>query len=58
LYGTHVAVDFATRLRAMVRFDSADDLVAQMHRDVGAARAATEQAEGRSAAAPAPEGLA
>src|ERR1035441_9739747 len=34
LYGTHVAVDFATKLRAMVRFDSADDLVAQMHRDV------------------------
>ena len=44
MYGTHVAVDFATKLRAMVRFDSADDLVAQMHRDVGAARAVTEQA--------------
>ena len=41
LYGTHVAVDFAARLRGMVRFDSVDELVAQMHRDVGAARAAT-----------------
>lgn len=43
LYGTHVAVDFTTRLRAMVRFDSVDELVAQMHRDVAAARAATKQ---------------
>jgi riboflavin kinase/FMN adenylyltransferase len=40
LYGTHVAVDFAARLRGMVRFDSAGELVAQMHRDAGAARAA------------------
>jgi riboflavin kinase / FMN adenylyltransferase len=39
LYGTHVAVDFAARLRGMVRFDSVDELVAQMHRDVDAARA-------------------
>ena len=39
LYGEHVAVDFAARLRGMVRFDSVDDLVAQMRRDVDAARA-------------------
>jgi riboflavin kinase / FMN adenylyltransferase len=39
LYGAHVAVDFVARLRGMERFDSVDDLVAQMHRDVDAARA-------------------
>ena len=38
LYGAHVAVDFAARLRGMVRFDSAADLVDQMRLDVGAAR--------------------
>jgi riboflavin kinase / FMN adenylyltransferase len=37
LYGVHVAVDFAERLRGMERFDSVDGLVAQMHRDVAAA---------------------
>jgi riboflavin kinase / FMN adenylyltransferase len=41
LYGAHVAVDFADRLRGMVKFDSVDDLVQQMGRDVEAARAAT-----------------
>jgi riboflavin kinase / FMN adenylyltransferase len=40
LYGTHVAVDFVARLRGQVRFDSVEELVAQMHRDVDAARAA------------------
>jgi riboflavin kinase/FMN adenylyltransferase len=39
LYGAHVAVDFAERLRGTVRFDSAAELVAQMHRDVEAVRA-------------------
>jgi riboflavin kinase / FMN adenylyltransferase len=39
LYGVHVAVDFAARLRGMERFDSVDELVAQMHRDVAAAAA-------------------
>ena len=39
LYGAHVAVDFVVRLRGMERFDSVDELVAQMHRDVDAARA-------------------
>jgi riboflavin kinase / FMN adenylyltransferase len=38
LYGAHVAVDFAERLRPTVRFDSVDDLVAQMHDDVDQAR--------------------
>jgi riboflavin kinase/FMN adenylyltransferase len=34
----HVAVDFAARLRGMVRFDSADELITQMHQDVAATR--------------------
>ncbi len=38
LYGVHVAVDFLARLRGMERFDSVDELVAQMHLDVDAAR--------------------
>jgi riboflavin kinase / FMN adenylyltransferase len=41
LYGVHVAVDFIARLRGMIRFDSVDDLIAQMHRDVQEARALT-----------------
>ncbi|MGE5292910.1 MAG: bifunctional riboflavin kinase/FAD synthetase [Micromonosporaceae bacterium] len=43
LYGTHVAVDFATRLRSTEKFASVDELVAQMHRDVDAARAVTSR---------------
>jgi riboflavin kinase / FMN adenylyltransferase len=39
LYGVHVAVDFAARLRGMIRFDSVDALVAQMRADIAAARA-------------------
>jgi riboflavin kinase / FMN adenylyltransferase len=39
LYGVHVAVDFTARLRGMVRFDSVEALVAQMHADIAAARA-------------------
>jgi riboflavin kinase/FMN adenylyltransferase len=38
LYGVHVAVDFAARLRGMVRFDSVDALVAQMRADIAEAR--------------------
>ena len=38
LYGVHVAVEFAERIRGQIRFDSVDDLVAQMHQDVSAAR--------------------
>jgi riboflavin kinase / FMN adenylyltransferase len=39
LYGTHVAVDFANRLRGMARFDSVDELIAQMRIDIDQARA-------------------
>jgi riboflavin kinase/FMN adenylyltransferase len=39
LYGVHAAVDFAARLRGMARFDSADDLIAQMRLDVAETRA-------------------
>ena len=38
LYGVHVAVEFLTRLRGMERFDSAEELIAQMHRDADDAR--------------------
>jgi len=38
LYGAHVAIDFYARLRGTVRFDSVEDLVEQMHRDVNQAR--------------------
>jgi riboflavin kinase / FMN adenylyltransferase len=41
LYGVHVGVDFAVRLRGMERFGSAADLVEQMRRDVDQARAIT-----------------
>jgi riboflavin kinase / FMN adenylyltransferase len=34
LYGEHVAVEFATRLRGMVKFDDVDALVEQMAEDV------------------------
>jgi riboflavin kinase / FMN adenylyltransferase len=38
LYGDHVAVDFAVRLRATLKFDSVDDLVRQMAIDVDDSR--------------------
>jgi riboflavin kinase/FMN adenylyltransferase len=38
LYGVHAAVDFAARLRGMVRFESAAALAAAMRRDVDEAR--------------------
>lgn len=41
LYGAHVAVDFAARLRATLKFSSVDELVAQMHVDVDDARQLT-----------------
>ena len=41
LYGAHVAVDFAERLRGTARFDSVPELIEQMHADVDAARAIT-----------------
>ena len=39
LYGVPVAVDFAARLRGMVRFDSVDALIDQMRQDSAEARA-------------------
>lgn len=39
LYGAHVAVDFAARLRPTVRFGSVEELVAQMRADIEQARA-------------------
>jgi riboflavin kinase/FMN adenylyltransferase len=38
LYGAHVAIDFTARLRGTERFDSVEDLITQMHRDVDQAR--------------------
>jgi riboflavin kinase / FMN adenylyltransferase len=38
LYGEEARVSFVARLRDEVAFDSVDDLVAQMHRDVAATR--------------------
>jgi riboflavin kinase / FMN adenylyltransferase len=38
LYGAHVAVDFAARLRPTLRFDTVDELVEQMHEDVAETR--------------------
>ncbi len=38
LYGAHAVIDFAARLRGMARFDSVDELVAQMRLDVEKAR--------------------
>lgn len=45
LYGTHVAVDFAARLRGNTKFDSIEALVAQIHADVAETRRLTGQAE-------------
>jgi riboflavin kinase/FMN adenylyltransferase len=50
LYGVHVAVEFAARLRGMVRFDSVDALVAQMRLDCAEARALTGEAGGSAGA--------
>jgi riboflavin kinase/FMN adenylyltransferase len=44
LYGERARVQFVTRLRGEERFESADALVAQMNKDVEAARAALESA--------------
>jgi riboflavin kinase/FMN adenylyltransferase len=41
LYGVHVGVDFAARLRGMERFGSAAELAEQMRRDVDQARTIT-----------------
>jgi riboflavin kinase / FMN adenylyltransferase len=38
LYGVHAAIDFTARLRGTLRFDSVNELVDQMRRDVDQAR--------------------
>jgi riboflavin kinase/FMN adenylyltransferase len=38
LYGERITIEFAERLRGMVRFDNVDELVAQMRQDVAAVR--------------------
>ncbi len=44
LYGKHVRLEFIERLRGQERFASVDALIAQMHRDVAAARQALAEA--------------
>ena len=44
LYGERTRVQFVSRLRGEERFESTDELVAQMNKDVEAARAALESA--------------
>ncbi|TDE55847.1 bifunctional riboflavin kinase/FAD synthetase [Nonomuraea mesophila] len=41
LYGAHVAVEFAARLRGNTRFESIEALIAQIHADVDATRRIT-----------------
>jgi riboflavin kinase / FMN adenylyltransferase len=45
LYGKNLRVAFVSRLRGERRFPSADDLIAQMHRDVAEAREVTARYE-------------
>ena len=47
LYDEHVVVEFETRLRGMERFDSIEDLVEQMTRDVDDARSARRRSRKR-----------
>ena len=46
LYGQLVEVDFLARLRDVERYDSVDDLLAQMHRDVENTRQIVRKAQG------------
>jgi riboflavin kinase/FMN adenylyltransferase len=49
LYGEEAKVEFVTRIRGQVRFDSVDALIAQMHADVDRARAELADAPERPA---------
>lgn len=49
LYGVHVAVEFAARLRGNTRFESIDALIAQIHADVDATRRLTRAPAGHGA---------
>ena len=44
LYGVHAAIDFTARLRGTLRFDSVEELVTQMRRDVDQVRTALPSA--------------
>lgn len=44
LYGVHVAVEFAERIRGQVRFESVEELIGQMGKDVVQARQITSSA--------------
>ena len=52
LYGRRIAVEFVTRLRDEEKFDGLPALVAQMHRDAAAARAALKHSPGADAPLP------
>ena len=52
LYGRHLRIEFCKRLRDVVAYSSVDDLVAQMHLDAEAGRAALRGEGGDSACAP------
>jgi riboflavin kinase/FMN adenylyltransferase len=43
LYGEHVGVDFVAHIRGMVKFNSIDELIEAMHRDVARASELTQQ---------------
>jgi riboflavin kinase/FMN adenylyltransferase len=43
IYGSPIRLDLTRRLRDEIRFDSVDDLLAQLHRDVAAVRALTAE---------------
>jgi riboflavin kinase/FMN adenylyltransferase len=47
LYGKHLAVELIAYIRPEVKFDSPDALIARMHEDGAAARAALDRALGR-----------
>jgi riboflavin kinase/FMN adenylyltransferase len=49
LYGQNLRVAFVARLRGEKRFPSAEDLIAQMHRDVAEAKEITAKYESRAA---------
>ena len=46
LYGEHARVSFVDRLRDELKFDSVDDLIAQMGRDVDATRVLLDEGNG------------
>jgi riboflavin kinase/FMN adenylyltransferase len=43
LYGEHVGVDFVGHIRGMIKFNSIDELIEEMHRDVARASELTQQ---------------